>query len=212
MTRQYSKALLFIICLSIIVSNCSSPLDPSSIGQPAPPQIITITDTVVDTLIINGSDTLIDTLIQTYTDTVWVVDTLVIDGTDTLIDTVYQTDTTFVVDTLIDTIYVDVVDSTSSEEFCGRVERCKEKLHWQFSNNAGHYRVKFTAKQCDKLYPKALIAVVDGTEYNWNPGKSNVLTVEAELPADVLVSVGWPKWISWGDAVCVCVSITPLDH
>jgi hypothetical protein len=167
---------------------------------------------VIDTLIINGTDTLIDTLIQTNTDTVLIVDTLVINGTDTLIDTVIQTDTALVVDTLIDTIYVDIVDSTSFDESCGRVERCNEQLFWQFTNNPGLYRVEFIAQQCDKLYPKELTVVVDGTEYSWNPAKSNILAVEAEVPADVLVSVGWPKWIGWGDAVCVCVTLIPLDQ
>ena len=117
MKRPILHTLLFIICLSVIVTNCSTPLDPATAGEPAPPIIITITDTVVDTLIQNGTDTLIDTLYVSDADTVFVIDTvidtLIQNGTDTLIDTliITDTDTLFVVDTLIDTLIQNGTDT-----------------------------------------------------------------------------------------------------
>ena len=46
MRQPEIKLLVFVVCLTVLITNCSSPLDPSSLGQPAPPAIITLIDTV----------------------------------------------------------------------------------------------------------------------------------------------------------------------
>ena len=186
MRQPEIKLLVFVVCLTVLITNCSSPLDPSSLGQPAPPAIITITDTIVDTLIQNGTDTLIDTVIQTEIDTV------------------------FVTDTLIDTVFVDISDTAQGFEACGKIGICKKKLVWHFANSAGRYRVQLVAQRCDKLLPRELTAVIDGVEYPWRPGKSDTLTVDQFLSANAFISVQDADWSGWTSAARVCVTLTPL--
>ena len=188
MRRTLALAFLFALCLCLlVVTNCSSPLETTTTGEPGPPIIVTITDTVVDTLIQSETDTLVDTLIQS------------------------EVDTLFVVDTLVDTVYVEMPDTSTYETICSKLSKCKRKLVWELGNTAGNYKVEITIHKYDDRHPKDLLVTIDGVEYQWYPNRDDELIVTQDLPKNARVSVERNSPYGWGHSAKLCITITRLN-
>ena len=188
MRRIFALAFLFVLCLgTMVVTNCSSPLEASSAGEPGPPIIVTITDTIVDTLIQSETDTLVDTLIQS------------------------DVDTLFVVDTLVDTVYVEMPDTSTYETICSKLSKCKKELIWELGNTAGNYQVEITIHKYDDRHPKDLLVTIEGIERAWTPNRDDVMRVKQALSANARVSVKRDSPHGWGHSAKLCITITRLN-
>ena len=206
----------------LVLASCSNPLETTPPPQPGNPfesiDTLTILDTLtrVDTVLVGDSLCADTVYITNCEDTVFVGDTVHVTDTVTVSDTVIVTDTLRVVDTVVavDTVVVrdcddDDVDK-DCKKFCEKINSHNKQITWRLDNEAGHYRLDFSAWTERNKPTQKLWISVGGETYCWTPSSDDHFCLDLDLPADACVKVWLDNPKACGHEIKVCLKMTKL--
>jgi hypothetical protein len=193
----------------LFAASCSNPLESTT---PPEPQIVQATDsvTVFDTLTICDTVFVSDSVVRT--DTVFVTDSVYFTDTVRVVDTVSRVDTLVLADTVVrvDTVVVTIPDPGNCPDLCSRLGSHQKEIVWLLFNDAGHFRLDFSALVEKDKPAQTLIIKAGGEVFRWKPSTGNEFSVEVNLDEHARIEVSLDNPRACGHSVDVCLRVTPL--
>ncbi|SYZ73179.1 exported hypothetical protein [Candidatus Zixiibacteriota bacterium] len=216
------KRIIIFLAFAVLVlalqfiANCSDPMDNINSRNLTP--VNPGTDTIIyyDTVIVIDSTNHTDTLI--IVDTINHIDTLIItdttNQTDTLIivDTTFHVDTVFVHDTTghVDTVIIVEPGPDGPLTLCSRLACNQKEIIWMFRNDAGSYRLEFTAAIESDQPPQKLVVDIDGQKVTWDLSKKLELDLDQALGANAIIDISSTNPHALGHSINICLTMTKL--
>lgn len=111
---------------------------------------------------------------------------------------------------VVDTVIVVVSDTSGSLMICSRLNSYQQEIVWMFRNQAGKYRLEFSAL-IEREHPTQTLSVdIDGQQFQWLPAESAEFILEQNLEVNALMQIVSTKPSSFGHAIDICLTVSTL--
>ena len=111
---------------------------------------------------------------------------------------------------IVDTVIVVMPDTSGSLMICSRLNSYQQEIVWLFRNQAGLFRLEFSALT-EQEHPSQTLSVdIDGQQFQWQPAESAEFILEHDLEQNALMQIVSNKPPSFGHAIEICLTVRTL--